>query len=259
MRTDDLDFNLPPGLTAQQRAPDRAGPRLLRRSEEPPPPLTAVLRSPAFSSARQGVSVMPDEAWGQRERVRVLDGVRREPRRREYDRTRAMPTDDLDLNPPPELIAQQPAPDRAASRLLHYRRSDRSVAHRRFGDLPQLLRPGDLLVLNDARVLPARFSLTKPTGGHVEGLFLRQPSPRRWEVMLKNLGPPRADVVLRFADDAKVSARVIEQHDGGEYLIEVNIDDPAAAVLERVGRMPWPAYIKRDESHDARDAEDRRG
>ncbi len=169
-----------------------------------------------------------------------------------------MRTDDLDFNLPPELIAQQPAPDRAASRLLHHRRSDRSVAHRRFTDLPQLLRPGDLLVLNDARVLPARFSLTKPTGGHVEGLFLRQPSPRRWEVMLKNLGPPRADVALRFADDAKVSARVIEQHDGGEYLIEVNIDDPAAAVLERVGRMPLPPYIKRDKSHDARDDEDRR-
>src|SRR6187551_229021 len=104
-----------------------------------------------------------------------------------------MRTDELNFDLPPELIAQEPSADRAASRLMHYCRGDRTLAHRRFDELPQLLRPGDLLVLNDARVIPARFSLRKPTGAHVEGLFLSESAPGRWEVMLKNLGPPRAD------------------------------------------------------------------
>src|SRR4029079_18170498 len=93
---------------------------------------------------------------------------------------RGMRTDDLDFHLPPELIAQTPSPDRAASRLLHYRRGDRSITHRRFADLPSLLKRGDLLVFNDARVVPARFTLRKETGGLVEGLFLGQTLPRRW-------------------------------------------------------------------------------
>jgi S-adenosylmethionine:tRNA ribosyltransferase-isomerase len=169
-----------------------------------------------------------------------------------------MRTDELDFDLPPELIAQEPCADRAASRLMHYRRGDRTLAHRRFGELPQLLRPGDLLVLNDARVIPARFSLTKPTGGHVEGLFLREPSPGRWDVMLKNLGTPRADGVLRFSDGLELGARVVEQRDGGEYAIElVGARETALTILNRLGRMPLPPYIKRDRSHDVRDDADR--
>src|SRR6478752_3057618 len=99
-----------------------------------------------------------------------------------------MRTDDLDFHLPVELIAQDPPAHRTASRLLHYRRSDRTVAHRAFVDLPVLLRAGDLLVFNDTRVLPARFMLKKSTGGLVEGLFLSEPAARRWHVLLKNLG-----------------------------------------------------------------------
>jgi S-adenosylmethionine:tRNA ribosyltransferase-isomerase len=169
-----------------------------------------------------------------------------------------MRTDELDFELPAELIAQEPARDRAGSRLMHYRRSDRSVAHRGFADLPKLLVPGDLLVLNDARVIPARFTLAKPTGGVVEGLFLMQLGPRRWEVMLRNLGPPRADLALRFVDDPQLEARVVEQRAGGEYVIEVNTDEPAPALLERLGRMPLPPYIRRDRQRDERDELDRR-
>src|SRR3954454_3640291 len=99
-----------------------------------------------------------------------------------------MRTDDLDFHVPPELIAQSPAAERAASRLLHDKRGDRSVAHRTFSALPTILRRGDLLVSNDTRVLPARFMLKKATGGLVEGLFIAQTQPRRWRVMLKNVG-----------------------------------------------------------------------
>ncbi len=99
-----------------------------------------------------------------------------------------MRTDDLDFDLPPELVAQEPVPDRSASRLLCYRRSNRAIAHRTFSELPQLLRRGDLLVFNDTRVLPARFALRKATGGLVEALFLGEPQPGIWHVMLRNVG-----------------------------------------------------------------------
>src|SRR6188768_356171 len=100
-----------------------------------------------------------------------------------------MRTDELDFDLPPHLIAQVPASERAQSRLMHYRRSDLSIAHRQFVDLPPLLRPGDLLVFNDARVIPARFTLRKQSGGLVEGLFLSPRATGQWNVLLKNLGP----------------------------------------------------------------------
>src|SRR5262245_16215640 len=142
-----------------------------------------------------------------------------------------MRTDELDFHLPPELIAQTPARRREQSRLLHYRRDDRSIAHRTFSDLPQLLRRGDLLVFNDARVVPARFSLRRETGGHVEGLFVSQTAPRRWSVMLKNLGPSRADATLHFVDAPDVTAHVVERGEGGMYVIEVATDEPPIEFL----------------------------
>ena len=127
-----------------------------------------------------------------------------------------MRTDDLDFHLPPELIAQMPASDRAASRFLHYRRDDRSIYHRRFADLPGLLRRGDLLVFNDARVIPARFTLHKSTGGRVEGLFLGQTQEGVWNVMLKNLGPLRPQMTLHFADSPQVHARAIAKLEEGQ-------------------------------------------
>ena len=166
-----------------------------------------------------------------------------------------MRTDELDFDLPPELIAQAPPPRRTDSRLLHYRRDDKSVAHRTFADLPALLKPGDLLVFNNARVLPARFTLRKPTGGRVEGLFLRQIEPARWSVLLKNVGTYAGP--LAFADAPDVRADVVHSLEGGEHEIVVHSDEAAAALLERVGRMPLPPYIKRDKEHDPRDPLDR--
>src|SRR5688500_7326479 len=125
-----------------------------------------------------------------------------------------MRTDELDFDLPPELIAQEPARERAASRLMHYRREDRSIEHRTFAELPRLLRRGDLLVFNDAKVLPARFMLEKPTGGRVEGLFLNEVKRGEWDVLLKNLGG-NPDVVLRFIQEPDVQVRVVGQSEGG--------------------------------------------
>ena len=166
-----------------------------------------------------------------------------------------MRTDELDFYLPPELIAQTPAADRAASRLLHYRRADQSITHRVFADLPTLLRKSDLLVFNDARVVPARFTLKKPSGGRIEALFLKELAPRRWSVLLKGMG--RFHGQLEFADLPGVTATPVRAGEGGEFEIEVSSDEPALIVLSRVGRMPLPPYIKREKDHDARDAADR--
>jgi S-adenosylmethionine:tRNA ribosyltransferase-isomerase len=167
-----------------------------------------------------------------------------------------MRTDELDFHLPPELIAQEPLPERPASRLMHYRRADRSVAHRTFSDLPKLLRGGDLLVFNNARVLPARFMLQKETGGLVEALFLGQPRETRWHVLMRNLGNYGSGL-LRFVGDPALYANTIRFGEAGEYEIEVNTEEPAAKVLERIGRMPLPPYIKRDKGRDIRDELDR--
>ena len=165
-----------------------------------------------------------------------------------------MRTDDLDFELPAELIAQTPA-ERAASRLLHCRRQGRFIAHRAFADLPALLRPGDLLIFNDARVVPARFMLRKQTGGKIEGLFLGEVRPREWRVLLKNVG--RGKQPMHFADAPEVPVRVIERLEAGEFRVAVDSPEPALVLLSRLGRMPLPPYIRRERDHDARDDADR--
>lgn len=168
-----------------------------------------------------------------------------------------MRTDELDFDLPEELIAQTPAQERSDSRLLHYRCADRSVTHRQFHELPALLKPGDLLVFNDARVLPARFSLLKATGGHIEGLFLSELSPGTWSVMLRNLGTPKGPVRLRFVDAPDIAMDVLSKDQEGNYRVQIDPISSADQLLARVGRMPLPPYIRREKDHDDRDAEDR--
>jgi S-adenosylmethionine:tRNA ribosyltransferase-isomerase len=166
-------------------------------------------------------------------------------------------TDELDFNLPPELIAQTPPAERTDSRLLHYRRDDRSVVHRRFSDLPELLRPGDLLVFNNAQVVPARFMLQKPTGGRVEGLFIDELEPGKWNVLLRNLGRVAEEDRLIFTAAPNVSARMIHKGEAGEYQLAVDCAEPANVFLARIGRMPLPPYIKREKEYDSRDGLDR--
>lgn len=167
-----------------------------------------------------------------------------------------MRTDELDFHLPPELIAQAPAPDRAGSKLLHFRREDGSIAHGTFDSLVSLLRVGDLLVFNDAQVIPARFTLLKPTGGKVEALFISQTKPGIWTVLLKNLGPVKPELELRLVDLPDICANVITKLDEG-YELQVHSEQPATQILAKIGRMPLPPYIKRDKQQDERDAFDR--
>lgn len=168
-----------------------------------------------------------------------------------------MKASDLDFDLPPELIAQTPSVNREESRLLHYTRTGGRIAHHQFSDLPSLLRAGDLLVFNDARVIPARFMLRKKTGGRIEGLFLNEPAPGRWEVLLRNLGKSWENASLTFLEAPHVHAKAVKNMGDGQFLIEVDAEEPALIFLSHVGRMPLPPYIKRQKDHDQRDELDR--
>jgi S-adenosylmethionine:tRNA ribosyltransferase-isomerase len=160
------------------------------------------------------------------------------------------------------LIAQEPLADRAASRLLCYQRTARSIAHRKFSDLVEIMHPGDLLVFNDARVIPAKFVLRKSTGGRVEGLFLQESAPGHWRVLLKNIGHAPPGMELRFEEDLEIAVTIKENFGGGEYGLSLapaleSATLGAGDVLDRIGRMPLPPYIKREKAGDPRDQLDR--
>jgi S-adenosylmethionine:tRNA ribosyltransferase-isomerase len=165
-----------------------------------------------------------------------------------------MKTEELDFELPAELIAQVPSEKRGDSRLLHYQRATGAIEHRMFKELPGLLRRGDLLVFNDARVIPARFTLKKKSGGRIEGLFIKEVRPSRWYVMLKGLGMDNPGLV--FEERPDIWAMPI-RYGPPEYEIDVGTDLSAVELLSQIGRMPLPPYIQRGKHRDDRDESDR--
>ena len=156
-----------------------------------------------------------------------------------------MKTAEFDYKLPPELIAQTPIEPRDASRLMVVNRHADTITHRRFYELPELLRPGDLLVYNESRVIPARLFARKPTGGQVEILLLRQRDGETWEALV---GGRRVRVGTRLAlldgpggQPAGGEAEVIE---AGERDFRVlAFDRPVLALAGRIGVTPLPPYI----------------
>jgi len=146
---------------------------------------------------------------------------------------------DFDYPLPPELIAQTPLHARSASRLLLLDGARASWQDRRLLELPQLLEPGDLLVLNDTRVVPARLALRKPTGGAIE-LLLERPLPgRRALVQMRDSRAVRVGMALQGAGGVvRVMAR------SGEFW-EIELPSPALAFFEQHGQVPLPPYIGR--------------
>lgn len=159
-----------------------------------------------------------------------------------------MKTDQLDYDLPEELIAQKPSPHRPCSRLLVLRRCGGRLEDRLFSDLPDYLCPGDCLVLNDTRVLPARFFCRKPTGGRLEGLFLEQTPDGSWKVLLKNAQKLKKGIRLTFLDRRGLpwqDCDVVEPLIEGQWLIRPCSQTPVEATLEIIGTAPLPPYIKR--------------
>lgn len=161
-----------------------------------------------------------------------------------------MDVSELDFALPEELIAQAPVDPRDASRLLLVPRTGGPPAHHRFAELPDLLAPGDLLVLNDSRVIPARLLGVKESGGRVEVLLVEPAEGptaggcARWIAMAQASKPIRVGTRVRFDGLGAEVVRVL-----GDGFYEVDFDrDPAGleAAIARIGRVPLPPYIRRD-------------
>jgi len=165
----------------------------------------------------------------------------------------ALTTDDFDYPLDEALIAQQPPADRAASRLLRLQRRTGRITHHTFRDLLRLLRSDDVLVVNDTRVLPARFFCRRKTGGKIEGLFLRQLPDARWEALLKNADRCNGGEELALQGTRNATLRLLEDLGAGRYLLAVSPPAPAVQILEAAGFTPLPPYIRRDGTDDPAD------
>ena len=155
---------------------------------------------------------------------------------------------DYDYPLPADRIAQAPVSPRDASRLLVLDRGGGNLRHLRFRDLPSLLRPGDLLVVNDTRVRPARIRGRRPGGGTAEFLFLREESAGTWVVMCDATRKLRPEMPIDFGDGAV--ARVASR-DGEQVTLRFEAGADAAALLERWGEVPLPPYIHREAGESA--------
>lgn len=162
-----------------------------------------------------------------------------------------MKTDELDYDLPADLIAQSPAEQRSASKLLILDRSTGEMTDSQFSNVGDFLRPGDCLVLNDTKVLAARFFAQRQTGAALEGLFLaeRAGAPGVWDVMLKGARKVRVGERIRIQDRQRgdfCEAELVEKKTGGACVLRIDSERSAEAVLDEVGFPPLPPYIRRD-------------
>ena len=151
-----------------------------------------------------------------------------------------MRTSGLDYELPEDLIAQSPADPRDASRLMVVDVRRGTVSHHTFRDMPRFLLPGDALILNETKVLPARLEAKKPTGGEVELLFLRDLGPNRgaWEVLARPSRRLKAGLELLAGTDR---LEIVESLGDGHWAVSA---PDVWGLLERSGRMPLPPYIR---------------
>jgi S-adenosylmethionine:tRNA ribosyltransferase-isomerase len=169
-----------------------------------------------------------------------------------------MKTDSLQFDLPPRLIAQHPLPARSDSRLLVLHRANGKVVDTRFSKLGDFLLPGDCLVLNDTRVLPARFFGRRESGAKLEGLFLAESASGVWRVMLK--GARRLKVGERFHivvkdKDTFCTAELLERKSNGNCRLKLNAPGGAEEILGRIGFPPLPPYIKRSDDREIAEAD----
>lgn len=156
-----------------------------------------------------------------------------------------MKKSDFSFDLPEELIAQTPMEQRDASRLLCLDKQTGAVEHRHFYDLPDLLREGDCLVLNNSRVLPARLIGIRHTGGAVELVLLRDLGGNRWECLSRPGRKTKPGQRILFGE-GELQAVVEETVSGGNRIVRFDYEGIFLEVLERLGRMPLPPYIRQE-------------
>lgn len=150
---------------------------------------------------------------------------------------------DFDFYLPEELIAQTPLEKRDTSRLLHLNKQTGEIEHKHFYDIKQYLREGDCLVLNDSRVLPARLIGARPTGGAVELVLLKDLGDNRWECLSRPGRKTKIGQELVFGN-GELTAVVQEVTLGGNRIVKFSYEGIFLEILERLGKMPLPPYIK---------------
>lgn len=172
-----------------------------------------------------------------------------------------MRTADFDYSLPRELIAQHPAPQRDQSRLLVLRRQTGTICHRGFRDLLDYLVAGDVLVLNDSRVIPARLrGVNARTGGQLEVLLLEEKARNEWWALLRPAKRARVGTEISFsgksASPVQLKATVVARNDGGQCGLRFSDVEDVAEILHELGEVPLPPYIHRagtathDEDHE---------
>lgn len=153
-------------------------------------------------------------------------------------------TADFDFDLPEELIAQTPLANRVASRLLVLDKTTGQMEDKVFSDILDELHPGDALVMNNTRVLPARLHGEKPdTGGHLEVLLLTNTEGDQWETLIKPAKRAKLGTVISFGD-GRLQATVTKELEHGGRIVEFSYDGVFLEILESLGEMPLPPYIK---------------
>ena len=152
---------------------------------------------------------------------------------------------DFDFYLPDELIAQTPLEKRDNSRLLHLDKNTGKIEHKHFYDIKQYVRPGDCLVLNDSRVLPARLIGTRPTGGAVELVLLKDLGDNCWECLSRPGRKTKPGQELIFGN-GELTAVVQDLTQGGNRIVKFDYKGIFLEILERLGKMPLPPYIKEE-------------
>lgn len=154
-----------------------------------------------------------------------------------------MKTSDFFYDLPTELIAQTPIEKRDNSRLLVLDKSSGEISHRHFYDIGEYLNEGDLLVVNNSRVLPARlYGFKKDTGSHMEFLLLEQKGTDIWEVLVKPGKKAKIDSEFVFGDNL-LKAQIIDITEGGNRIVKFSYEGNFFNVLDEIGQMPLPPYI----------------
>jgi len=147
-------------------------------------------------------------------------------------------------NLPKELIAQYPKDKRSESLLLKLDRTTGKISHHKFSEIINFLRPGDVLVLNKTKVIPARLFGTKPTGAKIEVFLLNQITDKTWECLVKPGKRLRVGTRINFSDN--FSGKIIDYADEGGRIVQFEWQEDFWNVLENFGKMPLPPYIKRE-------------
>ncbi|WP_457625335.1 tRNA preQ1(34) S-adenosylmethionine ribosyltransferase-isomerase QueA [Persephonella sp.] len=155
-----------------------------------------------------------------------------------------MKLSDYDYNLPKELIAKYPVEPRDSCRLMVLDRKSRSIRHRIFRDITEYLEEGDLLVLNDTKVIPARLIGKKETGAKIEIFLLRPFCDNEWEVLIKNIKRLKAGQKVIIGED--FYAELIEKYEEGKARVRLHGED-INALIKKYGHIPLPPYIERED------------